>query len=43
LLSKDDFKADLKNMNLKYEEYEVSKYTLTAMLGLRASSEDIQK
>jgi hypothetical protein len=42
-LYKHDFKADLKNIILKYSEYESCKYTLTAMLGLRATSEEVQK
>ena len=42
-LPREEFKADLKNMTLKFSDYESCKFAFTAMLGLRANSEEIQK
>ena len=42
-LSREDFEADLKPMNLQFSEYETCKFTLFAMLGLRAPKDEFQK
>ena len=43
ILMREDFEADLNPMNIQFSEYESCKFTLVAMLGLRALKEDFQK
>lgn len=42
-VSKDDFIADVQDMNLNFSLYERAKYAMIAMLGLKPKNDDEEK